>query len=278
MHLDDMDLSKYQAKVKKNRQPAWMTLEAALIEWQIRYDRHPDSGPTTGDLLRYKATEFWGKLPEYAGKECPKWTEGWLAGFKKRHSLKERRRFGEAADAELNEDSERIMEEIRQECKKYTADCVYNMDETGYYWKMKPDRSLSTFEESGRKKDKARITVNLTCNALGTDRLPLWFIGKANRPNCFRSERLYSLETLGAHWRHNDTAWMNHHIMKEYLHWFDEKMRIQGKHALLLMDNFSAHELAIEQIEEANIPLTNTKVTQLLHIKQIEEMNANREY
>jgi len=76
MHLDDMDLSKYQAKVKKNRQPAWMTLEAALIEWQIRYDRHPDSGPTTGDLLRYKATEFWGKLPEYAGKECPKWTEG----------------------------------------------------------------------------------------------------------------------------------------------------------------------------------------------------------
>src|SRR5436305_14876611 len=38
MHLDDIDLSKYQAKVKKNRQPAWMTLEAALIEWQIRYD------------------------------------------------------------------------------------------------------------------------------------------------------------------------------------------------------------------------------------------------
>ena len=44
------------------------------------------------------------------------------------------------------------------------------------------------------------------------------------------------------------------------------------------MDNFSAHELAIEQIEEVNIPLMNTKVTQLLHIKQIEEMNANREY
>ena len=66
--------------------------------------------------------------------------------------------------------------------------------------------------------------------------------------------------------------------MKEYLRWFNKKMRIQGKHAPLLMDNFSAHELAIEQIEEANIPLMNTKVMQLLHIKQIEEMNANREY
>ena len=143
---------------------------------------------------------------------------------------------------------------------------------------MKPDQSLSTFEESGKKKDKVRITVNLTCNALGTDRLPLWFIGKANHPNCFRSEYFYSLETLGIYWRHNNTAWMNYYIMKEYLYWFDEKMRIQGKHVHLFMDNFSAHELAIEQIEEANIPLTNTKVTQLLHIKQIEEMNANREY
>jgi hypothetical protein len=46
--------------------------------------------------------------------------------------------------------------------------------------------------------------------------------------------------------------------MKEYLLWFDQQMRIKGKKALLLIDNFSAHELAIEQIEGIN--LTNTKV------------------
>ena len=86
-HLDDLDLSKHISSTKRNRKPAWATLEAALIEWQIRYDKHPGSGPTTGDLLRYKATEFWEKLPEYAGKDCPKWTEGWLAGFKKRHEI-----------------------------------------------------------------------------------------------------------------------------------------------------------------------------------------------
>jgi hypothetical protein len=74
--LDDVDLLKHKATVKKNREPAWATLEAALLEWQVRYDKHPDSGLTTGDLLRYKATEFWDKLPEYAGKECPKWLEG----------------------------------------------------------------------------------------------------------------------------------------------------------------------------------------------------------
>jgi hypothetical protein len=175
-------------------------------------------------------------------------------------SLKAHRRHGEAGSAVINDESERIMEEIREEGKKYEADCIYNFDETGYYWKMKPDRSLTTFEESGRKKDKARVTVGLTCNATGTDRLPLWFIGTANRPHCFRSEHLTGLDTIGAVWRHNKTAWMNHYIMKEYLLWFDQRMRSKGKKVLLLMDNFSAHELAAEQIENGVVKLTNTKV------------------
>jgi hypothetical protein len=38
-----------------------------------------------------------------------------------------------------------MMEEIRQAIKEYGHDLTYNMDESGYYWKMKPDRSLSTF-------------------------------------------------------------------------------------------------------------------------------------
>jgi len=88
------------------------------------------------------------------------------------------------------------MAEIREECTKYTADYIYNIDESGYYWKIKPNRSLTTFEESGRKKDKARITVNFTYNATSTDRLPLWFIGKAHRPNCFRNERLNVTDRL----------------------------------------------------------------------------------
>ncbi len=39
------------------------------------------------------------------------------------------------------------MAEIREECTKYTADYIYNIDESGYYWKIKPNRSLTTFED-----------------------------------------------------------------------------------------------------------------------------------
>ena len=110
----------------------------------------------------------------------------------------------------------------------------------------------------GGKKEKARITACLTCNATGTDRLPIWFIGKAKRPACFRNENINSLESIGAFWRYNSKAWMNGTIMQEYLLWFDQEMRKQGKHALLLMDNFSAHEASLEQVS-----LTNTKVNWL---------------
>ena len=160
------------------------------------------------------------------------------------------------------------MEEIREVAKEYGADNTYNMDESAYYWKLKPDRSLSTFEAHGTTKQKARITINFTCNASGTDKLPLWLIGTAKRPNCFRSERLTTIDHLGAVWRHNKTAWMTHHIMKDFLRWFDDRMILKGKKALLLMDNFSAHELAVEQMEEAGeLKMTKVRNTSYLLLK-----------
>ena len=50
---------------------------------------------------------------------------------------------------------------------------------------------------------------------------------------------------------------MNGTIMQEYLLWFDQEMRKQGKHTLLLMDNFPAHKAGLEQLGDS---LQNTKV------------------
>jgi hypothetical protein len=44
------------------------------------------------------------------------------------------------------------MAEIREAGKEYRPDNTYNIDESSYYWKLKPDRSLSTFEAAGTKK------------------------------------------------------------------------------------------------------------------------------
>ena len=78
---------------------------------------------------------------------------------------------------------------------------------------MKPDRSLIIITEYSKKKEKARITAYLTCNTTSTDRLLIWFIGKAKRLACFRNEYLNSLESIRAFWRYNSKAWINGTIM-----------------------------------------------------------------
>ena len=50
---------------------------------------------------------------------------------------------------------------------------------------------------------------------------------------------------------------MTHIIMVEWLRWFDKRAQ---KPVLLLMDNFSAHEVAAELIRESNQPLKWTRI------------------
>ena len=140
------------------------------------------------------------------------------------------------------------MADIQETARGYDAGDIYNMDETGFNWKVVPDMSLGISQHAGGKKEKARITAVLCCNATGTDRVPIWYIGKVARPIAFRTARIQSLEKLGVIWRHNPTVWMDHEIMVEWLRWFDTRV---GRQVLLLMDNFPAYELGLRLIEEA---------------------------
>lgn len=66
---------------------------------------------------------------------------------------------------------------------------------------------------SGLKKDKFRISMALACNADRTDKLELFFIGKARKPRCFKKA---TPEQRGFYYRNNKTAWMTGELFKEY--------------------------------------------------------------
>ena len=119
------------------------------------------------------------------------------------------------------------------------------MDETGFLWKRLPVCGLITLL-MGRKLDKTRITVNLCCNENSSDKLPLWFIGKAQRPRCFTQNHVYYPENKGFFQRWNSTAQMVTEIMIKWLRWFDNRVQ---RHVLLLIDNFCAYKAASELIQ-----------------------------
>jgi hypothetical protein len=135
------------------------------------------------------------------------------------------------------------MADLRTICSKYKDKDIFNMDETGLFWKLTPERTLATEAGSGGKKSKDRITLALTTNADGSEKLEPWVIGKSKNPRCFKG---INRQYLRIQYRYNKTKWMTGLVMEEYLRWLDNKMR--GRKILLLLDNFSGHELGVQLV------------------------------
>lgn len=243
-YLDDTDAD---PDVKRHRGCEWPELERVLFEWQQRMQAKGQT--VTGDQIRGQAQLFFTRLPTYAGRLLPSFSHGWLDGFKSRHGIRSFVRHGEAGSADISALPAELLK-IQAITAEYDACDVYNMDETALYWKRSPDRGLATQRLPGVKVDKCRMTIALTINADGSDRVPLWIIGTAANPRCMKNVRQSALRCK---YRNNKKAWMNSTIMLEYLEWFDRRM--SGRQVLLLMDNFSAHEAA-----SRTLTLRNTRV------------------
>lgn len=242
-HLDGLDLKKDKKALNLKRTSAgdWPDLEAALFEWQQRMQK--SKAIITGEILKDKASKLWKSLPQYADVEEPKWSNGWIQNFKRRYKIKEYVMHGEAGSAAIDDpDSQQQMENLRALVATYECRNVLNMDETGCFWKQSPNRSLATEAQAGGKKAKDRVTLALTSNADGSEKMAVWLIGKSKNPQCLKN---IDRRNLRVQYRHNKSKWMTGMICEEYLRWLDNKMRGEGRHVLLILDNFSGHELAV---------------------------------
>ncbi|GFV59350.1 tigger transposable element-derived protein 1 [Trichonephila clavipes] len=89
----------------------------------------------------------------------------------------------------------------------YSADQVFNADETGLYWKKLPNRTYIAKNEktaSGHKASKDRVTLLLCSNASGDRMLKPLLINKSLRPRALKGK---DLKQLPVHWManpHND--------------------------------------------------------------------------
>jgi len=206
----------------------------------------------TTEILLEKARQIYPQIPQYINQPAPEFSVGWAQKFRQRHGIKRRVRHGEAGS--IPEEAAIEMEAVVTLCRQYQDDDIYNMDETGLFWRQAPSSGLSTTEGPGVKKDKSRISLVVCSNASGTDKVPLWVIGHAKSPRAFRN---INIQAMAVVWRYNTKAWMNGVIMKEWLDVFYR--RIGQRSVLLLMDNFSGHTTGLE----LSPPPINVKVQML---------------
>ena len=99
--------------------------------------------------------------------------------------------------------------------ERYSEDDIYNVDETGLFFKLLPDRTYTLKGESchGGKLSKERVTLLLGSNMSGTDKIKPLVVGKSAKPRCFNRVDVGALPVI---YKSNRTAWMTGQIFNEW--------------------------------------------------------------
>ena len=225
-NLTPLDLS-----IKRKRVISEDVLEKALIHWifQMQHKRIP----ITVDIIKEKGKKFAQDLHIL---EPPKFSNGWYHAFATRNGFGRHNIHGESGDAQM-EGIDEIIEQIVERIKLYELRDIYNMDETGLFYRMSPDKIIATRQIEGSKKDKTRMTIAFTCNVDGSDRFAPFFIGHYQKPHCFGRK---TGEEHGYWYTSNTNAWMTGPLFKEYIQRLSRHIGSNRK-ILLLIDNASSH-------------------------------------
>lgn len=228
-----IDPNSYQAGLRREKKLPFIAIEEALALW---VEHALEAGLNlSDDILLTKALEF----AFLCNEEKFKGSDGWITNFKKRHNLRQYNMHGEAASAPL-QDLDAMRENLQQKLKNYSPEDIFNCDETGLFWKMRPNRTISNGPVAGTKQSKDRVTVLLTCNAAGSEKMRPLFIHKYENPRALRG---ISKNTLPVNYYWNSKSWMQVSIWNEYLKKLDSRMRAQDRNILLLVDNAPTHSL-----------------------------------
>lgn len=184
--LREQAKNKNNLSLKRKPQVEFPEVEKALAAWVIQAEAQKPQIRITEELLKLKARHFACLLgiPMHEFHQC---SNGWIYKFKVRHQLKSYRLHGEAASVSP-EDVAAARSRLQKLSKEFKPEDIYNLDESGLFYWMPPDRSLASKQMSGSKKDKTRISLVFVVNCDGSHSFPVIIIGHAKCPRPFNKK------------------------------------------------------------------------------------------
>jgi hypothetical protein len=138
----------------------------------------------------------------------------WLRRFKVRRGLQKMLLHGEGA--EVNKSDLGLLaalDDLYAIIAQYDPENVYNMDETGLFFRLLPRYSLLMPNEDisttrGKKKSKDRVSLIVCANAVGSHKIPCALIGKPKALACIKDRRWpvpYFIQAKA--WMDAETCW-----------------------------------------------------------------------
>ncbi|XP_066956270.1 tigger transposable element-derived protein 1-like [Macrobrachium rosenbergii] len=147
-------------------------------------------------------------------------SRGWFNCFKAHANLHNVKLQGEAASADsvAAESFPSGLNEIIRE-DGYTADQVFNVDETGLFWKRMPNHTHISKEERsapGHKAGKERLTLLFGANASSDLKLKPLLVYLAENPRALKGIFKSQLPVI---WKSNKKAWVTLMVFED---WFND--------------------------------------------------------
>ena len=237
----------YEERQKRIVRDRLANLNDKLEAW---YNTLEENAIITDNELRKKAKEIVKKENLVLTKDFI-FSHNWLLRFKRKRDIGKELIHGEAGDA--NEAGiEMCREFLPRILARFRIKDIYNLDETGLFYRRLPTRSLMRKKRKGNKLNKIRCTVNVIANAPGSD-IHLQLIGQSKRPRAF-GKTLHPFNHFHIDYYNNDTSWMRSDIFASVIKKFSNRVRRKnnGRQVLLIMDYYSAHKMEHDRVR----PLT----------------------
>uniref|UniRef100_A0A4W3J6G9 HTH CENPB-type domain-containing protein n=1 Tax=Callorhinchus milii TaxID=7868 RepID=A0A4W3J6G9_CALMI len=236
--------------VKRTKHITFEDVDAALILWFRQKSSLPEM-KIDGEMLRQKADYFARELG-HEGRV----SMGWIDRFKKRWGIVMIRKAGESAEVNLQVLQEWKDEKVKYILERYKAKDIYNADETALCWQILPETSLGFAGDSHH--GAPHVTLLVGTNMDGSDKLPVYIIGKSMCPRAFRQ-----IPRLPLEYSTNSKAWMTSVLFEGWLKKLDGRIGQEKRKIAMILDNCSAHSsVELDNIELVFLPPNASSVTQ----------------
>ncbi|GMM38564.1 Pdc2 protein [Saccharomycopsis crataegensis] len=246
-------LKEHEFKLIRRRKPSNVLLREILTEWisQSVWDGIPITIP----IIQNSATTLWKILPVNSKEGNGEFSHKWCNHFLGKMNVNLSNLDNELVKPSKiwNLATERL--QLKSYLKSFNLKDIFVLDDFFLYYKLPLDQKYvkdeyyhdpanATTNDSRILQNKNGVTVLLTTNADGSEKLEPLLIGHYQNMVCFEGKPITKItKKYELSYKTNKKAWLTSIQLSDWLSTLDKRLSIAGRDIVLILDDAPSHRV-----------------------------------